>query len=336
MKFNFTEETTLAEYLDYWFVEFGCRSINENTLDKYYDDIHNHILPAMGDIPLKDITLVEAQEFINELSEHGNLKTGGKLSVKSCINIRNLLSKAMEKAVDLELISKNPVRSVVVGITVKKTIGVLTPEEERLLLQAVLRDDYVEYGFAIWLGLKFGLRSGEICALKWSDFDFRDRSVSISRSVHRRKSSSPERKTYIAVGSPKTVNSNRTIPFTDATATVIMKEMDRRRRGDYYEKNRADNYMRDFVFVSRAGGYADACTLNKKFKRILKEQGIEGDYHFHCLRHTFATRGIEKGVDVKTLSEILGHSSVQFTLDRYAHVLSAQKRKVMEIMLSDE
>ena len=77
--------------------------------------------------------------------------------------------------------------------------------------------------------------------------------------------------------------------------------------------------------------------MNRRFKSLLNSIGINNPkYHVHSIRHTFATRGIEKGVDVKTLSEILGHSSVQFTLDRYAHVLSAQKRKVMEIMLSDE
>jgi len=92
----------------------------------------------------------------------------------------------------------------------------------------------------------------------------------------------------------------------------------------------------EYIFLSDTGNVADPATVNKYFRKRLKYFGINDDnLHFHCLRHTFATRAIEKNVDIKTLSVLLGHSSVQFTLDRYAHVLSDQKRKTMEMLLED-
>lgn len=334
MKFTFTEKTTLTEYLDYWLDNYGCKTIGNSTYDSYRDYIDKHIAPVIGDIPMSELTLSVMQDYFNEHELTGNLRNGGRLAPKTMDNLKKMLSKAMEKAIDLDFIVKNPVRRVEISRIVKPDIRVLTRSEEKLLLDNVLTDEYREYGFAIWLALRFGLRIGEICGLKWSDFDFNKRLLHIRRTIHRNTNRTPnaKTKTILMEGTPKTQSSIRDIPFTEAVCDTIMSEMYKRKRSDYYDVRHADSQMRDFVFINNIGGYAEPKTLNSFFKNMCKKIGIAEAYHFHSIRHTFGTRAAEKNLNTKIISTIMGHADVQITLNTYTHVLADAAYEVMEVM----
>jgi integrase len=138
------------------------------------------------------------------------------------------------------------------------------------------------------------------------------------------------------INTPKTDKSRRDIAFTDRVRDILLDIHKRRNDIDYYGKRNADISMRDQIFLNSIGGYADTGTVEKAFKRFLKRIGIDNSaYTMHTLRHTFVTRGIEKGADIKAVSEIVGHTSVEFTLNRYGHVLDEHMRNVMTVLLED-
>lgn len=337
-KFEFTEETTLGEYLSYWFYTYRANRIRNKTNDDYRLTIFRHINPKIGDIPLSQLTMDVIQNFFNDEAENGNLRYGGPLSPKTLYNMRGLFYSALDKAVLLGYIPRNPVIGIETPVIIKKEMYVLTVEEGNKVRMAALLDEHLDYGFAFWLALSFGLRNGEVCGLKWTDFDFDKLQLTVSRTVTRVEDTDPnsEKRSKMIVSYPKTEKSHRTIPFTETVRDIIFDVKKRRSERNYYCVRNADTDMRAFVMLNKNGNYADTGTVNKNFKRFLKKIGInDPNYTMHSLRHTFVTRGIEKGVDIKTLSEIVGHTSVEFTLNRYGHVLDDHKRKVMEHILED-
>lgn len=333
------EKTTLLQYLDYWFIKYIAIKVRESTYDSYHGYIYNHIVPKIGNVLLKDIDLDILQDFFIDEKAHGNLRNKNKeLSPKTLNNMRNMLNEALDKAVSLRYIDKNWLSDVELPRVLQPEIAVFSVEAERLILDKSISDEYLEYGFSYWLSDIFGLRCGENVALKWSDFDFKHNEFRVCRTIKRvHNHTGVGAKTYLKIGQPKTQQANRTIPFTDDIKEKIISIMRRREGMGYYSSRKASKKMKDYIFLSTIGELPDPDIFGKKFKDFIAELGIDdADYSFHSLRHTFITRGIEKGVDIKALSEIAGHSSVQFTLDRYAHVLQEHKRRVMETLLSDK
>ena len=327
---NITKNTTLANWLHYWFSQYKMPIIKNSTYDDYSAMIDKHIIPKLGDIKLKDLSPDKLQTFFNEKKESGNLVDGSGLSNKSVKSIYNLLRAALTKATDLDVIPKNPMRTVEILPLEKVDMIVLTAEEEAMLTNYLINTHFEgKYDFAIFLAMKCGLRNGETSALKYGCFDFNEYVIHIRSRVKRIKSRDENSrfKTYMEIAPPKTKESNRDIPFNDRFAEITKA----------YFKSRfpQSNHKDYFLFQSNTGSVADPGTVNRYFQTKLREVGIKKKMRFHDLRHTFATRAIEKHVDIKSLSVILGHTSVQFTLDRYAHVLADQKRATMETMLSD-
>lgn len=169
------------------------------------------------------------------------------------------------------------------------------------------------FKIALLLCLYTGLRLGELCALKWTDFDFKNMSVTVSRTVQRITAQGGMNKTILLETAPKSEGSKRTIPLGAEIIELLARL----------------NQSRPYVF----GGDKplEPRTMQYRFKKLLKETAI-GDRNFHILRHTFATNCIENGMDVKALSEILGHSDVKITLNRYVHPTMESKRKQLGLL----
>ncbi|MGN1134773.1 MAG: tyrosine-type recombinase/integrase [Oscillospiraceae bacterium] len=237
-------------------------------------------------------------------------------------NISRMIHKSMQKALELELIKKNYVEFIELPKQETPEMRVLTVCEQELLMNELKRTDE-KLAFGVYLSLALGIRLGEVLGLRWSDIDLKNGIVHIRRTVNRLPVIDGSVKTELVVGTPKSKKSVRDIPINDELCKEIIS---------YNAKTNHLVYNDNYLLRSSIGGPAEPKTLQDTFKRILKDAGI-ADANFHSLRHTFATRAIEKGVDVKTLSVILGHSSVNFTLDRYAHVLDKQKRETMELLL---
>ena len=164
----------------------------------------------------------------------------------------------------------------------------------------------------ILICLYTGIRIGELCALRWENIDLRNATITINKTVQRVRNANSNSKTKINFDSPKSQSSSRTIPIPSFLVQKLMK------------------YKRDKGYILRDNGkFTDTRNISRRFKQLLQQADID-EVNFHILRHTFSTRALELGFDAKTLSEILGHSSVTTTLNLYAHVLPEHKKKEME------
>ena len=190
-------------------------------------------------------------------------------------------------------------------------------EQETMQLRSYLRGHLTECNAGILLCLETGLRLGEICALRWSDVSFDERKLFVRRTAQRIRvdDSGTETRTRIVITSPKSDSSARVIPLPDSLCMFLSPL--RKSKG---------------FLLTGDEQIMEPRSLQRKFKRVLKEAGI-ADANFHALRHTFATRGVEVGFDVKCLSSILGHANVAVTLSRYVHPTMEMKRQNMAKML---
>jgi len=190
---------------------------------------------------------------------------------------------------------------------------VLTPPEQKALRAAITEKE----DLPALVSLYTGLRLGEVCALKWSDIDWERRTLTVRRTVQRvaQMGEAGRSKTLLAIGTPKSRSSHRVLPVPDFLLDKLRALLAQQRAAEY-------------VFSATAHA-AEPRTVQRRFKRLLRKLGIEGA-HFHTLRHSFATRLLELGVDIKTLSLLLGHGSARTTLDFYAHSLVEQQRLAME------
>lgn len=188
--------------------------------------------------------------------------------------------------------------------------------EQRLIEKA---DFHAEDIRALGIILTFytGIRLGELCALKWSDFDYEAGTMSVTKTVGRVKNFQPGgSKTTLLVGTPKSQKSMRVIPLPKFIQSM-------------YKENKQYCTDEDCYLISGTNKPFDPRAYEKLFKKVLADAGVK-DRKFHTIRHTFATRALELGVDIKTLSEILGHSNVSTTLNIYAHSLMEQKKIAMD------
>lgn len=189
----------------------------------------------------------------------------------------------------------------------KRIIETFSKAEQSRLL-ACIYNGIDPYKTAILLCLYTGMRLGELCALKWEDIDFRDGTVTVNRTVQRIAVNGYIKKTILMETNPKSESSKRLIPLTDEM-TRLLKQL--KREGDYV-------FGRNKPLEPR--------TLQYQMRKILREADVD-NRNFHILRHTFATNCVESGMDIKTLSVILGHSDVKITLNRYVHPTLDSKRK---------
>ena len=194
-----------------------------------------------------------------------------------------------------------------------KTLGIA---DYRKLIE-YLKSDLTSLNLGILICTFTGIRLGEICALTWSNFEFEKKILHVHKTMQRLQFSEGDTKTKIQITEPKSQCSIRDIPIPE----ILMSYLDN------------NGLTTEYVLTGRSDSYVEPRTLQNYFKRILKQCGIE-DVNFHVLRHTFATRCVELGFDVKSLSEILGHANVNITLNRYVHPSMDLKQQNMS-KLSD-
>ena len=247
---------------------------------------------VLGKILLKKLEPHTLQEFYNYKFREEGL------SPKTLRNYHMALHKCLQQAVKERLLVYNPCDAVTLPSGEKPEISVFTNDQQRALVQASYRH---RYGVFIRLDLCTGLRMGELLALKWEDIDF----------------------------STAQLHVRRTIPLT----RTMVDELTRWKKQQEQDKIRAgDKYTDDgFIVTNEFGHYFEQKTFKDYYDRLLKDADI-GHFTFHALRHTFATRALERGMDYKTLSAILGHYSVAFTMDTYVHSMDEHKRNEMNKM----
>lgn len=288
----------------------------ESTIIKYQNLMKLYLIPEFGQYTLDDFTYVMLNEFSLRLLRSGGHKGTG-LSPKTVSDIFSLLHNIFQYA-ESNGISIPAAHMPIAVKQKKKQIRIFTIEEQRKLFK-FLMEDGKNTSLGILICFFTGLRIGEICALKWGDISIEERIISVRKTMQRLQTSDNNgRKTKILVSAPKSISSIRQIPIPSQIFELIKKIQV------------ASRFPTEaFLLSGSASKYIEPRTLQYQFKRILLKCGIE-DANFHAVRHTFATRCIEVGCDVKSLSEILGHSNVNITLNCYVHPSMSLKRQNMD------
>lgn len=295
----------LSDYMWYWLSDIAKPYIKTSTFSNYVAMVEKWIVPLLGKKKLEYLEKEDIQHFIGILTEH-------ELSPGTIRNIYQVLSSSMKKAKEYSYIYDNPCEGISLPKEQKKESRILSQREQKQL-QAAIRGDQSE--LPILLASYTGLRIGEICALTWEDVDLENGIIHVTRTTQRIQCKAPDAqaKTELITGSAKSDCSARTIPLPAGLLQLFQK----------YRESAYDG----FVFGHR-GNPLEPRVLQYRFKALLKKAGLE-DINFHALRHTFATRCMELSIDVKTLSELLGHASAKMTLDRYGHSQVEQKKMAM-------
>lgn len=305
--------TQFSAILNMW---LGSRFFHqkESTKLKYRNIIDRHIIPQLGGADIAELDDVRINEFLADKRENGRLDGSGGLSNSYIKTMAIIISSAMNYAAEKGLRSQLSVK-IQKPVTIRREISVLSEEAQKKFENRLKHSDSLS-ALGILIALNTGLRIGEICALKWEDIDVEAGVIHVRHSIVRISSqdSASDCKTSLIVADPKTKTSRRDIPINTKLSDIISLA--------------APLSESDFV-VSDSAGFVSPRTFEYRFHRILKQYGLQ-DVNFHALRHTFATRCVEKNVDIKTLSEVLGHSNVSITLNTYVHPSFESKRKQME------
>ena len=282
--------------------------VKESTYVKYHNIVNRHLVPELGMYLPQNLSTVLIEDFSNAL-----LLTG--LSPKTVRDILVVL-KSVLKHCNRQLGINLTTVEIIYPKERKKDMRVLTMEEQQRLIHFLL-SDIDEAKFGVLLALLTGLRIGEICALKWEDISVSDRVIRISSTMQRLQTldKSSDNKTKVMIGDAKSQTSNRIIPLNDS-ALELCKRMQVSNGNAYVLTGTPNQYIEPRALQYRLAKYTTACNLK--------------DVHFHALRHTFATRCVEVGFEIKSLSEILGHASAKITLDRYVHSSLELKRANMD------
>lgn len=325
------DKMTLEHWLEKWLENYTRNSIRHSTYTSYSGYIYNHIIPEIGDIRLSRLTTDHLQDFINKEHKAGNKRTDGMLSPKTLQNMRNMLHAALEQACMNKLVLSNVCVGVKLPKMEKKALSVLTVDEQKRLIEVLGTE---RLGFAILLALSTGLRIGELCALKWGDVDFKGQILNVCRTLQRLHNEASDNdsslpKTVLCEDSVKTENSNRVIPIHDKVFEELYVYKARQEaEKDFLGEGYND---RGYVFAFPDGKPYEPSAMRDVYNRLLKAAGIEHKT-FHALRHTFATRAIERDIQPKAVSALLGHSQIQLTLDTYCHSSIGMKRDAVNKM----
>lgn len=319
-------KTTLYNWLCTWLETYCKNNIRPTTYVNYETYVHRHIKESLGSIKLCDISPIIIQQFYNDKLKNGKLSGTGGLSPKTMRNMHNMLHKALNQAVFLNMLAKNPSDFVMIPKSIKKEMKFFTVEEQKKL-QSILSANTLD--MAILLDLYTGMRQGELLGLKWESvhIDLSGSSyIKVVQTINRIKNydADSDKKTILTVSEPKTPHSKRTIPILPEIAEKLYNY--RLSQEEYITENSLPHT--EYVFISSIGTMVDPRDFQRYFKKLLKTHEIR-EINVHGLRHTFATRALESGMSVKTLSKILGHSNVGFTLDTYTHVTEDLKSEAI-------
>lgn len=308
------DEYTVERWVKTWFEIYSKPNLRESTQERYLNHIEYHIIPEIGHIKLRKLTVRDIQVMYNNVRDHGrvlkgpNDKRDKSLSASYIHSLHRMLKMCLERAVKEELLIRNPCDNVVLPKVEREEMKILKPENIKAYLAEAERRGCLPMMF---LELCSGLRKGELAALLWEDLDIENKTISINKQATRVKGGG------VKVTRPKTATSIRKEPIPQQAVDLLIHE---------HEKHPDSPYM----FPSPVTGdmlYPDS--LNDINEKILDAIGVER-VRFHDLRHTFATIALQSGVDIRTVSGMLGHADPGFTLRTYTHVTNPMQVKAAE------
>lgn len=319
VKYNFenkvvNKDMLFSDILSLWLANNRIKNKGA-TESKYLNVIETHILPELGGVKMSQLTAPRINSFLLAKKENGRIDKTGSLSESYISTMTLIIDSSVSFAASEQLCE--PLRTKIYKPVIPKTKAFALTLEKQQQLENYLKMnmDYSKVG--VLISLHAGLRIGEICALRWNDIDLRARVLHVRHTVSRIRNDEPEGTKYkMILETPKTEASIRDIPLTPYLTTVlsILKRAS----------------QTPFV-ISLSDSFVNPRTFENRYKKMLKECKLEV-FNYHVLRHTFATRCIESGMDLKSLSEMLGHSDISFTMKKYVHPSLEIKRVQIEKM----
>lgn len=295
-----------SSYCDEW-LKLNRSRVKESTYVKYLSMLEKHVKPKLGSYYPESLSSVLIEQFSYELLCKESLSTK---SVRDILMMLHSILKYVARQVPAM-----PQIEIVYPKDTKKEMRVLSMEEQTRFTQYLLAD-MDESKFGTLLALMTGMRVGEICALRWTDVDLDRKVIHVRYTMQRIKDTSAEgpAKTKVIITEPKSEKSIRDIPLTDYAAELCR----------HWKAKCSAAYL----LTGEENRFMEPRCLQNRMKQYARECGLEG-VHFHTLRHTFATRCVEVDFEIKSLSEVLGHSSPTVTLERYVHSSMELKRSNM-------
>jgi len=300
---NSSGKLTVKELFEEWLLAVKLR-VKESTYANYRMKADKHILPEFGGMIYEQLTVQMLHSFIEN-----KLKCG--LSAKYVSDII-IVFKSMAKYISRVHGFRNPLADVILPKIEKKEMKLFSENQQNQLCNYLLKNSD-NTSICVLLSLYTGLRIGEICGLKWGDIDFEKSILTVRRTVQRIRTGI--HRTKLIVDSPKSRSSQRSIPLPAFIINML----------------RNFRSSENFYILSGNSKITEPRTMQRKFKSILKKANLPS-INYHALRHMFATNCIKLGFDVKTLSEILGHASVETTLNRYVHSSMERKTQCMNLL----
>ncbi|MTD41642.1 tyrosine-type recombinase/integrase [Erwinia sp. CPCC 100877] len=294
---------TVENWLDYWLNTVMRKKIKPSTYSSYRLRMDRYIIPYLGRRLLTNLKKQEVEAFICYLEEL-------HLAGATIQSIMVVLKSALNKAYSEKLIFLNPCQDLTIPTKSKREISALSKQEQLQIEQAAFEERGCS---AIILALYTGLRIGEISGLKWSDIDFEKNIIYIKRTLYRIPSTKKGGKTEIIITEPKTKSSLRSIPLAKNLKTYLL--------------NKKMQQTSEYVIACK-GSYSEPRVISYRFKKVLLKAKMK-PIHFHVLRHTFATRCVEQGIDIAAVSKLLGHASIKLTLDTYTDSLWESRKEAV-------
>ena len=301
----------LAEYFDRWLDEHARLTVRPSTLVRYRQ-LTKRLKPLLGNLALRDLRPAHIQRAYAGLLDDG-------LAARTVLHHHRVLKQSLKQAVRWGLLASNPSDAATPPRVERREMRTLSAEEVALV-EAAATDD--EFRRMIHVAVTTGLRLGELLGLQWRDIDFES-----GRMLIQRTASYQDRETTL--GPPKTAKSRRPVALSQGTLVVlrehrVSQSAHRLAIGPAYRDS-------DLVFPAPDGSVQPPYRISGRFKDLVARVGLEG-VRFHDLRHTMATLALGAGVHVKVVSERLGHSTTQITLDTYSHVSPDLQREAAEVL----
>lgn len=318
---------TLSTYLERYLKIYKLNSIKQSSYDRLESTFEHHVKPEIGYMQMGNINVDDIQQLINDKAQ--------ELSYSSVKKIQELLNQCFKHAFVTGDILRNPMLGVV--MPKQSMMNVQTKKVQEYSKKDIMKIEKVinttfdskrqlyRYSPIFIFILNTGLRAGEALALTWDKIDFKKKTVMISNSlslVKNRNGKEDENKRKIIISDTKTINGNRIIPLNQK-AIKALREIQRR--------NEFQNIKSEYVVCDLNGNYLPPRNFQRTFECILTKAKVENQ-GIHALRHTFGSRALRAGVEIKVVSELLGHSNITITYNRYIHVLKEQKIHAVELL----
>ena len=319
---NTIKNITVEEYCTNWLKNVKVNELKPSSYDRKELTLSNQVYPSIGMLQLSQLSIDDVQEMVNQLKQK-------ELSYSSIKKAYEAINECCKYAIIRGDLQKNPCTGVTLPKNLKHQDGDIKfyteKQVESLLQQATIKynngKNKYRLGYGIQLLLYTGLRIGEALALTWEDVDIQNKTIKVNKNLKQVKNRDDDQSVYkiIIQNSTKTNSGTRIIPLNNKSIEAL-KQI-KKITGQY-----------KYVFSTETGNNVSARTCDSMFRKIQENCGFKEIYGVHALRHTFASLLFKKGVDVKTVSEILGHKDVSVTYNTYIHLIQEQKVSAMNLL----